>query len=189
MNNKKIIAASLVCVLLVSSGCARRIGGNQYTSNAVGEASFSYQGVILSVRKVEVNEAERVADNGTGMAVGGIAGGLGGSMIGKGNGKLAGIAGGALLGGLAGMFAENELGRQEAVEYSVKLSNGNILTVVQADQVALPVGQRVIVSVPSGPKGRSYVIADNSGTPMEVQQMQTPHGKGSSIIINTNVRN
>lgn len=185
MNNKKIIAASLMCALLLTSGCARRIGSNQYNANAVGEASFSYQGVIMSVRKVEVNQAERMADNGTGMAVGGIAGGIGGSMIGKGNGRLASTAAGAILGGLAGMVAENELGRQEAVEYIVKLSNGNMLTVTQADEQPMAMGQRVFVSVPSGPKGRTYVTPDNSGMPMEVQQMQTPHGRGASIVINS----
>jgi outer membrane lipoprotein SlyB len=77
------------------AGCARQISSNAYSERQVGEASFSYQGTVLSVRKVAVG-SEKLEDNVAGGALGAIGGGVLGSTCGKGDGKTAMTALGAI---------------------------------------------------------------------------------------------
>jgi outer membrane lipoprotein SlyB len=156
---KHTIPLLLIAVLLMS-GCARRISQNYYSSASVGEASHTYRGTIVSARKVNVGEAERLQDNTTGTAVGAITGGVAGSQIGQGSGSVLAAAGGALLGGIAGAFVEDELSKQTAMEYSVQLDNGQMMTVVQGDEEVYQVSQRVLVIVSK--QGRSRIIPDQS---------------------------
>ena len=156
---KSFLPIFIVAILLMP-GCARLISQNYYSSASVGEAAHTYKGTIISARKIEVGEAERLQDNTTGMAVGGIAGGVAGSQIGKGSGSVLAAAGGALLGGLAGSYAQDELSRQSGVEYSVQLTNGQIMTVVQGDEEVYQPGQAVLVIVSK--KGRSRIVPDQT---------------------------
>lgn len=185
-NNKKIlVASSVVVAMLATTGCQRKIGGNQYNSASLNGVAYSYQGVIVSVRTVQVSESERLQDNQTGIGAGALAGGLAGSAIGNGNGSLAAMGIGAILGGIGGAFAQDAMGSQDATEYTVKLSNGNILTAVQQDEQPLAAGQRVFVSVPTTANGRPRVMPDNTNSPMDVQQMQPVLGQTApSIVIN-----
>ena len=70
----KLIAPALAVVAL--SGCARNIESGTYAAGHVGEASFTYQGVIVSARKVNVEGHESLEDNTLGMAMGAVGGGL-----------------------------------------------------------------------------------------------------------------
>jgi outer membrane lipoprotein SlyB len=142
--------------ILLLSSCATDIKSNTYSANSVGEASFSYQGTILSVRKVKVKDL----NSGAGAVGGAVAGGMAGNQISSGGGG-AGV--GALLFGVIGHAVENKLRTQDAYEYVVKLTNGQILTVCQGLDSDFQIGQRVIVLVSHD--GRSRVIADN--TPMQ----------------------
>ena len=160
----------MLAVAILSSGCARRISSNTYHADHVGEASFSYQGTVVSVRKVTVKEAERMQDNTTGMVAGGLGGAVLGSTIGKGTGQGVAAIGGGLLGATAGAFLQDYLGTQDGIEYVVRLTNGQIMTVVQAPDNPLSVGQRVLVIV--GDAGRSRVVPDNSGY-QGVQQVRS----------------
>jgi outer membrane lipoprotein SlyB len=174
--NKTMIKLITPCLALtLLTGCARNIDGNTYKASAVGEASFTYQGVILSARKVQVEEGEYLGENQTGMALGAVAGGLGGSQIGHGTGSIAAAAGGAVLGGLAGAFAEKALKHQEGMEYAVKLTNGSIMTVVQGLDNPMPAGQRVLVMVSQD--GRSRVVPDQSGYQDVQPMMNKPKNK------------
>jgi outer membrane lipoprotein SlyB len=155
MNNFCKIAITSIVALSLLSGCARQIGAGSYDAAHVGEASETYEGTVVSVRNVMV-EPEQLQDNTAGMALGGIAGGLGGSYLGGGSGQLWGALGGAALGATAGALAEQELNTQAGLEYIVKLTNGRILTVVQAPSPAYGVGSRVYVAVSF--KGRSRII-------------------------------
>ncbi len=164
----KIFVCLMVCTLF--TGCARRIGGEHYGQATVGEASTTYQGVIVSARPVVVGQ-EQLGDNTAGTLGGGLLGGLAGSQIGKGRGQVAAMAGGAVLGAVAGAFAEDKLKEQEGIEYVVRLNNGSLRTVVQGPEPRLSPGQRVLVIV--GQNARSRVIPDNSGL-SEVQMLETP---------------
>lgn len=177
-NLVKVLAPCLAVLTL--SGCARNINSNTYKASHVGEASFTYQGVIMSARQVEVEEGEYLGENTTGAVLGAGAGGLAGSQVGSGTGNIAAIVGGAVLGGAAGMFAEKALKHQTAMEYAVKLTNGSIMTVVQGMDNPLQPGQRALVMVSQD--GRSRVVPDMSPT-MDVQPMMTAPKSKTELVI------
>ena len=160
MKRFAISAAILVSMGLTLTSCARNISSGTYKASHVGEASFTYQGIVSSARLVEVEEGEYLEQNTTGIAAGAVGGGLAGNQIGSGSGNVAATVGGALIGGIAGAFAEKALKSQQAMEYVVQLSNGSMMTVVQGVQPQLQNGQRVMVLVSHS--GRSRVVADNS---------------------------
>lgn len=168
---KTILALALIPVLTLNS-CARNISSNVYQASAVGETSFTYQGSILSVRTVTVKHSETLEGNTLGVGVGGAVGGIAGSHVGGGSGSAVGAIGGAVLGGLAGAMVEDKLKEQQAFEYVVKLTNGQVMTVVQGTDVALAVGQRVFVMVSHD--GRSRITPDNSGTTDVQAPISTP---------------
>lgn len=148
-------------LLLVATSCTRRISPNTYSAASVGEASQTFRGTVIGLRQVEVKEAERLQDNSLGMGVGALAGGALGSQVGSGHS--AGVVGavvGALAGGTAGTYLQDSMGTQEAIEYTVQLTNGRVMTVVQGPENALSVGQRVFVMISH--EGRSRVVPDNS---------------------------
>ena len=184
MKKYSSLSIALVCAaLILTSACQRKIGGNQYSSASVGASLPTFQGVILSVRKVSVSESEKLSDNTAGMGVGALAGGLLGSAFGKGSGKLVGVGVGALAGGAGGMFAQEALGNQEAWEYTVKLSNGEIEQAVQGDETPLQVGQRVLFSK-GNTRVRSRVVPDNSGAPVYLQTPRSgPQTMTSPVVI------
>jgi len=168
MNTTLIKVISPCIAVLALSGCARNISGDTYKASAVGEASFSYQGVIATARKVHVEEGEYLGENQTGIALGAVGGGLAGNQIGRGSGNVAATVGGAVLGGVAGAFAEKALKAQDGMEYTVKLTNGSMMTVVQGLDNPMSPGTRVVVVV--GQDGRSRVVPDQSGY-QDVQPM------------------
>lgn len=172
MNNAIIKIISPFLAVVVLSGCARNINSDTYKASHVGEASFTYQGVVASARKVQVEEGEYLGENTTGMAIGGVAGGLAGNQFGGGSGNVAATVGGALIGGLAGTLAEKALKSQEAMEYAVRLNNGTMMTVVQGMDNPLSPGQRVLVM--TSQDGRSRVVADHSGYNEAQPMLNTP---------------
>lgn len=173
MNVQKITTVLLLSVLVVTfgSGCTRNISSKNYNSANVGESANTSQGVIIAMETVNVSETEKLSENATGMAIGGLSGALAGSMVGKGKGNLLGMGLGALAGGTAGAFAEQALGNQEGIKYTVKLNSGVIKTVVQGADSPMRVGQRVFLEESIGVnKGRSRIYPDTTGT-SEVQPL------------------
>ncbi len=162
----KVVVCLLVCVMF--TGCARRIGSGRYGQANVGEASTTYQGVIVSARTVVVGQ-EQLGDNMAGAVIGGVGGGVVGNQFGKGTGNTLATVGGAALGAIAGAFAEDKLKEQDATEYVVRLNNGSVKTVVQGPEPVLRPGQRVLLIV--GQDARSRVVADNSNM-NEVQALE-----------------
>lgn len=156
-NKINVLLACSVTVLI--AGCARNISSDTYSDKHVDEATQTYAGRIVSVRKVQVKAAEKLEENTTGAAIGAIAGGVAGYQFGGGRGQVAATGAGALLGGIAGAFAQDALGSQEALEYVVQLESGALRTVVQGLDPALSPGQNVLLMVSM--KGRSRVIAIN----------------------------
>ncbi|MDR1267118.1 MAG: hypothetical protein LBJ70_01905 [Holosporales bacterium] len=172
MQKKTIGLIGIACFLgLFLAGCARQISSNVYSERHVGEASFSYQGTIISVRKVLVG-SEKLEENVAGGAVGAVGGGLLGSQFGKGEGKTAMTALGVVGGAVGGAMAQKALREQEALEYVVKLTNGQIVTVVQGLEDPLPSGAPVLVIM--GQAGRSRVVRDPSGAQSVQAPLPTP---------------
>src|SRR5690349_2021896 len=102
MKQNKISIILLCLASMLTASCATDIGANSYTDATVGEASFTYQGTIISARRVNVSHADSLDKNQTGMAMGGISGAVIGNQFGKGGGNTAATIGGALLGATAG---------------------------------------------------------------------------------------
>ena len=129
---------SFFCFFIVS--CAEDINDNSYRMASVGEANRVGQGVIISVRPVQIQ-----GDSQAGALTGGLAGGVAASTIGRGSGSVLASVGGALLGAFVGGLTQKELEEQQALQYIVRLTDGNMITVIQGMKNRLEVGQRVFV--------------------------------------------
>jgi outer membrane lipoprotein SlyB len=105
------------------------------------QANKVEQGTIVGVRPVQIS-----AEGTTGAAAGAAAGGVAGTRIGGGDitSAFAGIGGG-LIGGLIGTASEKAIGNTNGFEYIVRKGNGELVSVAQKDQVALALGQKVLV--------------------------------------------
>lgn len=143
--------------MLIACGCARDICSSTYSETSIGEVGYTYEGIIESVRFVNVKSNEKISDNATGALLGGVAGGVLGNMIGKGKGRVATTALGAVGGAVGGAYLEDKISSQQAVEYSVRLSNGKLYTVVQGKDVVYNAGQKVHLII--NYNGRSRIKA------------------------------
>jgi outer membrane lipoprotein SlyB len=157
MKNKLIIT-SVVAASVLLSACAPKLGGNDYSASSVGEMSQTYKGVIVSMRKVAINAGD-ASTPGVGALAGGLAGGALGQAAGGGRGRVITTVGGALLGAFAGHAVGQAATGQDGFEYSVKLANGDLVTVSQGADPVLAVGQSVLVI--KSDRGRSRVVADH----------------------------
>lgn len=155
MRARVLVTAMVLTGAVALGGCARQIDPGTYDGASVGDVVRTYEGVIQSARYVEVEEGALLEENRTGQLVGGVAGGFLGSIFGQGTGKAAAIAGGALGGAIVGSLVEEEAKRQPAIEYIVRDTGGNLVTVVQGPQPEIPVGSTVYVQ--EGSRGRSRV--------------------------------
>jgi outer membrane lipoprotein SlyB len=108
------------------------------------------------VRKVKVEEGERLEDNATGGIIGALAGGALGNTVGGGRGRTLATVTGAVAGAAAGAYAEKSLKSQYAFEYVVELQSGALKTVVQGSDVVLTAGQSALLVVDH--HGRSRLI-------------------------------
>lgn len=105
------------------------------------QAMASRFGVVQEVRRTNVHEARGL---GAGAVVGALVGGVVGSTIGHGNGRTLATVGGAVAGGFAGQSIQNRNAENaEGYLITVRLNNGNILTIAQDTQDWIQVGQRV----------------------------------------------
>ena len=138
------------CLCLFS--CAQDINSDSYQLSSVGEASRVEKGVIVDVREVQIQGNDQA-----GTLAGGLAGGVAGSTIGRGRGSVLASVGGAVLGALVGGLTQKELTQQKALQYIVRLTNGEMITVIQGMKNPLSVGQKVFVLY--GPETR--LIADD----------------------------
>lgn len=158
--------AVLAAAAMSMTGCAPRIGGNNYSVAGTGEMSDTYPGVIISKQIVNIgaNRPEDENKPGLGGGLGAVVGGLGaGSAIGGGSGHLWAGAAGALAGGVAGHFAERALTDQEGFLYTIRLDNGKVQSLSQGAEPNMAVGQRILLITPSKPSGReAYTVGDKN---------------------------
>lgn len=132
---------SLLMMSLALTSCSNNVSPNTYTSSQVGVANQVKKGVVVSKRAINI-------DNNSGM--GGLAGAAGGaaagSMVGGNTAvSIIGAIGGAVAGGLIGNTADKKLNAHQGYEYIVKLQNGKIISVTQAEDTTIQVKQRVLV--------------------------------------------
>lgn len=127
--------------LLALSACGPRFSPDAYATRAVQQVNRVEQGIVVGLRRVQVQ-----ADGATGAATGGAAGGIVGSQAPGGNmvGAI-GAVGGALVGGLIGSATERVAGDTTAIEYIVRRPDGTLVSVTQRDTTPLALGTRVLV--------------------------------------------
>jgi len=150
---KTCFATGLGMVLFLSSCAQDSLTGDTYSRNEAGQAQSVATGRITSIRNVKIE-----GGNDGGTLVGGLAGGLLGSNIGSGRASnTAGAVGGALLGGAVGSRAQQAVGSRGGIEITVKLTNGETISVVQEinPRESFSVGDRVRI-LSNG--GRSRVV-------------------------------
>ncbi len=135
----KSFAAALIAAIALA-GCAPT-GGGTYSREQLNQAAIVETGRIVSMRTVPVQTSGQ-----TGTLVGAGLGGVAGSFIGGDwrSNLLAGIAG-AVVGGVAGNAAERAVTASNATEFIVEVDGGGTIAVVQTNDDALRVGDRVTI--------------------------------------------
>lgn len=128
-------AASLL-TSCVSSRSAQVYSRDQ----AMQEMRVNY-GTVQSVRAVQIEGTQ----SGVGAVGGGVTGGVLGSMVGGGRGQVLGAVVGALGGAAAGAMLEEGVTKKNALEITVELDSGEILSVVQEADLEFYAGERVRV--------------------------------------------
>jgi len=159
-------------VLLAAScvGCASDLSANSYDTVDAGTVSKVVPGVVVSMRQVRVN-----GDNSVGTTSGAIAGGLVGASAGGHSfaGSVIGATAGAIIGGTAGGAVDSSLSRQHGVELIIKTKRYGMLSLVQAADQHLRVGDHVLVIYGA----RSRVVLDQSYT-----HTPRPHAKHAEAV-------
>lgn len=138
----KFIISALCALFLCNLAFAQGYVAN-YNSHIVE----SYYGVIVDKQWVQYDTY--AGDNeGIGTVAGAITGAAVGSAFGGGNGRIATALGGSFLGGLLG----NSIGRNTPsyhshymFEYTLRLNDGSLKTVLQNPNMNLALGQRVLL--------------------------------------------
>jgi outer membrane lipoprotein SlyB len=132
-----ILLAAVAAIVL--AGCASSKSGSVYSRQDARQEQTVRMGVVESVRSVSIEGTQ----SGIGAVAGGVAGGIGGSAVGSGRGAAVAAVAGAVAGGLLGAAAEEGLTRQEGVEITVRLDNGELRAIVQAADEVFKPGERV----------------------------------------------
>jgi len=157
--------------LAVLSGCGPSYSPNTYDADAVQQANAVQRGVVIGERTVKVS-----ANAAVGTVTGAAAGGIAGSTVGdSGTVKALSALGGSLVGGLVGSGVQHAQGDTNAVEYIVRESNNNLVSVTQRDKAPLPIGERVLVI--AGRQARivaDYTVSSANPEPSKVTPGTTP---------------
>jgi outer membrane lipoprotein SlyB len=137
MSATRIVVAAVAAVTL--AGCASSKSGSVYSREDARQEQTVRMGVVESVRSVTIEGTKTPI----GTIAGGAIGGIGGSAIGSGRGAAVAAVAGAVAGGLLGAAAEEGLTRQEGVEITVRLDNGELRAIVQTADEPFKPGERV----------------------------------------------
>jgi outer membrane lipoprotein SlyB len=173
----KKFSALILVLALVLSACARNMSSNSYKST--DSSGKVVEGVIVSARAVQINEAESLGDNAMGGLAGGVAGGVAGSAIGSGTGQSLATVGGVIAGALLGAAIQSELSNSEGTEYIVKIGGSNQANSKQKKTKQIKVGTEEV----------SDSIKDSIETNMQtemvsvVQQDDIPLQKGQRVYV------
>ena len=137
----KHVAVCMLALAMLSAGCTK-YSGNTYSGSQVRSAQTVQYGTVVSVQPVTLEE-DRPAVLGT--VGGGVVGGVLGNMVGGGRGKTLATIAGAALGAAGGYAGEKALTKQNGLEITVELENGQQLSIVQAADQQFSPGERVRV--------------------------------------------
>lgn len=127
MNKTLMIGLLVLPLALASTGCVSSKAGDVYSRDEARRVMSYKEGTLIGIKKVRLEGTKSGVGIGTGAVVGGVAG----STVGQGKGAIVGAVLGAVAGGIAGSAAEEGITREDALELTVKLDNGENLIIVQ----------------------------------------------------------
>lgn len=148
MQRAALLAGALVVAVSVSGCSTPSASAGVYTYGQAQSEQIVRYGTVIGLRPIVI---EQDRSSGAGMIAGGALGGVAGSAIGGGTGRDLAIVGGAILGALAGEKIEEQAGKTQGIEITVRLDNGETRVIAQADDQRLAVGSRVQVISGAGP--------------------------------------
>lgn len=131
--------------LLALSACASTNSQNQYSYQEVGKASETQTGTILKVREVAITGENR----GNGSLAGGA---LGLAAASHSNSAVVAV-GATIVGAIVGNIAEQQLANSKGYEYTIRLNNKKVVTVVQNQATGDEVfhrGEKVMIQTGQG---------------------------------------
>ena len=136
------LVLAFVVLAMALSGCAAPPPNSTYGGYGVGRAAEVSYGTIVSMRDVAVQGPS----SGIGALGGAAAGGVAGSFLGGDpRMNILGAIGGALIGGIAGSAVEGGLASGQAVEFIIRVDDGQTISVVQSNENRFVPGQRVAI--------------------------------------------
>lgn len=139
----RLLPLSVLLLAGSLAACAPAAQNSTVSAYAVGAQGYVTYGTIVGMRPVQVTGTR----SGLGVGAGALTGGLLGSTIGQGwRANTVGGVAGALIGGLAGAAIEEGVTSGQAVEFTIQEDGGQPIAVVQTNELALQVGERVSIS-------------------------------------------
>ena len=143
-----LVTAGLSAVVLISGCATPSASANVYNYNQTQRDQIVRNGTVINVRPITI---ERDQTSGAGAIAGGAVGGVAGSAVGGGTGRTLAIIGGAILGALAGNAVEDQMGKKDGLEITVRLDNGETRVIAQEADLPIMMNQRVQVVSGAGP--------------------------------------
>jgi outer membrane lipoprotein SlyB len=134
-----ILSLLLIAGSALLSSCASSRSAQVYSRDQARQEMQVNYGTVKEVRDVQIEGTQ----SGVGAVAGGVTGGVLGSMVGGGRGRVVGAVIGALGGAAGGHLAEEAVTRKNALEITVELDTGEMVTVVQEADMQFYAGERV----------------------------------------------
>ena len=143
------LVGAIAAIAISVSGCSTpSASAGVYTYGQAQSEQIVRYGTVTGLRPIVI---QKDRSSGAGMIAGGALGGVAGSAVGGGTGRDLAIVGGAILGALAGEKIEEQAGKTQGIEITVRLDNGETRVIAQEDDQRLAVGSRVQVISGAGP--------------------------------------
>ena len=129
----------LLGIAVAIGGCASSKSGDTYSRDEARRVQTVKLGTVEGSRPVRIEGTK----SGIGTAAGAVVGGIAGSSTGQGKGSAVGSVLGAVAGGVVGAAAEEGFTREDAVEVTIRLESGRLISVVQGGKEQFQPGDRV----------------------------------------------
>ncbi|WP_281646825.1 glycine zipper 2TM domain-containing protein [Parendozoicomonas sp. Alg238-R29] len=124
---KKCFLPIVVGSMSVLAGCQSSQTSHVYSQSEARTIQAIQEGTIIELEAVTLEGSQ----SGLGGIAGGAVGGIAGSGIGRGHGSDIAAIGGAVLGSILGNMAEEKATRKQGVNITIRLTNGQLISVVQ----------------------------------------------------------
>ena len=135
----KVICLALGVILTGCSATSAPVSDNKAGTLKRERAEEIQTGIVVKVKKITVLGKRSSA----GYSVGRVAGSIAGGAVGSGYGSVAGSIAGAFIGGSLGSSADKGLQKKPGLEISVRLDNGEHVTVTQLAKIPFKSGDHV----------------------------------------------